>query len=156
MPRTDVTIYLKLNPDTAQLNAYEDRQCTSPIVETTVLTISSRANGHSNNQQNSTIGVVFVNPNNHGRVKGGIVRFTTAPSAPCPFDSPIPRADNTKEVLINPSKAEFGQSTGASNKARISSGLAVDSTYKFSIEAEWDGPAGELSYTLDPVIKIQN
>jgi hypothetical protein len=101
--------------------------------------------------------VVFVNPDNPGRVKGGIVLFTTAPSAPCPFDSPLERADKTKEVLINPDKGEFNQPTGASNKARISSGLAVDSTYKFSIEATWNGPTGSSLYSiLDPVIKIQN
>lgn len=157
MPNTsEVTIYLKLCHDTSLITAYADSQCTSEITETTVLEILSNPEGNPQNQPDPTIGVVFVNPQDPGNVKCGLIEFQIAPADSCPFGNSTVQPDASKVVRIHEEKADLTASKPAAAKATIRGGLAANATYKFAIHGSWNCTSGPRTYTLDPVIKIQN
>ncbi|MBL9135092.1 MAG: hypothetical protein JNK85_04455 [Verrucomicrobiales bacterium] len=153
---SDITLYLKLCHQNSLITAYADSQCTIEVGETTVLEIPSHPAGNPQNLPDPTIGVVFVNPDDPSNVKCGWIEFQIAPADSCPFGNSTVRPDSSKVVLIHEEKADLGSSNPAANKATIRSGLAANATYKFAIHAAWNCTSGPRTYTLDPVIKIQN
>ncbi len=157
MPSTsDLTIYLKLCHHGSTITAYADSQCSTEIGETTVLEILSHPHGNPHDHPDPTIGVVFVNPDDPGNVKCGKIEFQIAPADSCPFGNSTVKPDSSKAVPIHHEKADLTASKPAATKATIRSGLPADATYKFAIHASWNCASGPRSYTLDPVIKIQN
>lgn len=153
---SELTIYLKLCHDTSLITAYADSQCITEIGETTVLEILSNPESNPQNLPESTIGVVFVNPDNPADVKCGRIEFQIAPADSCPFGNSAVQADSSKMVLIHDEKADLTASNPAANKATIRNGLAANATYKFAIHGSWNCTSGPRTYTLDPIIKIQN
>lgn len=153
---TDLTIYLKLDPHSAAMTAYTDSACTTQILETTVLGISSNPDVAPQDQPDPTIGVVFVNPDDPTNVKCGTVQFQIAPADQCPFGNSTLQADASKMVLIHDDMADLTAPNPSANKASIRRGLSTDTSYKFSIYASWNCSCGPKTYLLDPIIKIQN
>ncbi|MCC7373051.1 MAG: hypothetical protein IT581_00235 [Verrucomicrobiales bacterium] len=157
MPTTnEITIYLKLCHETSLINAFADSQGTTEIGATTVLEIMSNPDGNPLNQPDPTISVVFVNPDDPGNVKCGTIEFHVAAADTCPFGNSTVRPDASKAVLIHDEKADLTASSPASNKATIRGGLAENTTYKFAIFGSWNCVSGPRTFTLDPIIKIQN
>ena len=153
---SEVTIYLKLCHDSSLITAYADDQCATEIGETTVMEILSNPDGNPQDLPDPTIGVVFVNPDDPGNVKCGVIEFQIAPTDSCPFGNSTVQPDSSKVVLIHDEKADLTATNPAANKATIRGGLAADSTYKFAIRGSWNCTSGPRTYTLDPIIKIQN
>lgn len=153
---SDLTLYLKLCHETSLITAFADPQFTQEIGETTVLEIPSNPAGNPLNQPDPTIGVVFVNPDDPGKVKCGLIEFQIAPADSCPFGNSSVQADASKVVRLHEERADRTAPQAATNKAVIRSGLPANSTYKFAIHGAWDCASGPRTFTLDPVIKIQN
>lgn len=152
----ELTVYLKLCHQNSLITAFADSQGTTRIEETTVLEILSNPEGNPLNQPDPTIGVVFVNPDDPGNVKCGRIEFQIAPADSCPFGNSTVHPDSSKAVLIHDEKADLTASIPASTKATIRNGLAANATYKFAIHGSWNCTSGPRTFTLDPIIKIQN
>ena len=150
----EVTLYVRLDPHSAVLNAYADSECTNEIHETTIIHLHSNPEGNPQNAPAPAIGVVFVNPADPNNVKCGRIEFQVAAADACPFANSETQPDASKAVLIHDERKDVPGSNPASFKAIIRDGLAVNSTYKFSIYGAWDCSCGPRTFLLDPTVKI--